>query len=457
MSATYIIRYKFLLLHSAVLMLLFSSCKKFTEIDPPKNRIVTTQVFSDDNSANAAISGIYYQLNSTSMAQGYMTVNAGLSADELNALSTSTDAQQLQNNVIQVNNGNVLSLWTGAYNVIAQANACLDGLNASVSLSAAKKSQFTGESKFLRAFCHFYLTNLFGDVPLVLTTDFNQTDTMQRTSQAKVYQQILQDLQDAQNALPESNPAGVVRVSKWAAAALLARANLYGQNWATAETLAGSVINAFGNQPLPDPNSVFLIGSAEAIWQLQPPSYASNPFEPNTIFSYGTLYYSVTDGLLNSFETGDLRRTAWLDSTYYNGALYYYPYKYKSSTYQSPSTEYYMILRLAEQYLIRAEAAAHQNKVSVAVQDINVIRTRAGLGGLSSGISQTDCLLAIEQERRVELFAEWGHRWLDLKRTGNAAAVLSPIKPAWISTGVLYPVPVSEIKLNPHLSQNVGY
>jgi hypothetical protein len=115
------------------------------------------------------------------------------------------------------------------------------------------------------------------------------------------------------------------------------------------------------------------------------------------------------------------------------------------------------VLRLAELFLIRAEANAQLNNVSNAVDDLNVLRTRAGLDLLPNSLSQQDCLNAVYQERRVELFAEWGHRWFDLKRTGQADAVLGTMKPAWKSSAVLYPIPFGEIQLNPLLTQNAGY
>jgi hypothetical protein len=88
--------------------------------------------------------------------------------------------------------------------------------------------------------------------------------------------------------------------------------------------------------------------------------------------------------------------------------------------------------------------------------DINVIRDRAGLSATTAQ-TREDLLNAIWQERRVELFIEWGHRWFDLKRTGQAGAMLSKIKQGWTDTDVLYPIPYSETQLNPNMSQNPGY
>jgi hypothetical protein len=91
------------------------------------------------------------------------------------------------------------------------------------------------------------------------------------------------------------------------------------------------------------------------------------------------------------------------------------------------------------------------------VADINIIRKRAGLPGLASTISSQLCLQAIEQERRTELFTEWGHRWIDLKRTNRADVVLSSKTSGWHPNDKLYPIPFTELETAPNLVQNPGY
>jgi hypothetical protein len=127
--------------------------------------------------------------------------------------------------------------------------------------------------------------------------------------------------------------------------------------------------------------------------------------------------FPVTDSLVNQFETGDLRKTDWLAFNVVGGKNIYYPFKYKSRVPTTPATDY-MMLRFAEMYLIRAEAAAQLNNLSGALTDVNTIRTRAGLGGSPANpTSQTAVLGAIMKERRTEMFTEWGNRWFDLNRT----------------------------------------
>jgi hypothetical protein len=130
-----------------------------------------------------------------------------------------------------------------------------------------------------------------------------------------------------------------------------------------------------------------------------------------------------------------------------------------------------MMLRLAEQYLIRSEARAKQGDVAGAVADLNVLRKRARatatlavpnpLPDLSSSITQDQALNAVLQENRVELFTEWGHRWLDLKRTQKVEEVMKVVTPlkggTWESSDQLYPIPSDDISRNVNLSQNPGY
>ena len=177
------------------------------------------------------------------------------------------------------------------------------------------------------------------------------------------------------------------------------------------------------------------------------------------------VYYYVSKELENDFEMEDQRKAAWFYRDSLQGKPVYQAYNYKTgqakSSITGTVTEYSVVLRLAEQYLIRAEAQALGNlSLNQAITDLNVIRKRAGLDNLPITLSKNEVTKAIEHEREIELFAEWGHRWFDLKRTGRAHDVLSAvqIKQPW--TGdyqLLYPIPRSEIITNQNLIQNPGY
>jgi len=157
------------------------------------------------------------------------------------------------------------------------------------------------------------------------------------------------------------------------------------------------------------------------------------------------------------FDAGDKRKTNWLGSNIIGGTTYYYPNKFKNNN-TTPITEYNVVFRLAEQYLIRAEARALQNtNLPGAVNDLNMIHTRAGLPAYPTSMSQADCLLAIQKERRLELFTEWGNRWFDLKRWGAIDSVLGAEKPGWKPYAALFPLPLDQVTYNVKLIQNTGY
>lgn len=442
----------------------FVSCDDFVDIEPSKTEILNEAVFSDLSSVKSALSGIYSNmLTGNGFASGAFNsyhLFGSLSADELiNYQDTNFDIST--NSLTPLSASIDGPLWRTAYRFIFASNAILEGLPNLSGVSQVELDQIEGEAKFIRAFCYFYLTNLYGDIPLHLTIDFLVTSTASRTPQAQVYDQIVSDLLDAQDLM--TNDAERVRPNKIAATALLARTYLYMANWTNAEAEATSVIGNAGYNLQSDLNLVFLASSTEAIWQLEPIEDGFNTNEGRFFILFrdptSTDGVELSTELLGAFETGDNRRVDWVTSFIVDTNEFFYSNKYKvqSGNIGGPDSEYSMVLRLAEQYLIRAEARAQQNNISGAQDDLNAIRNRAGLTDTTAN-TQAALLLAIEQERRIEFFFEWGHRWLDLKRTNRADAVLGPLKaPNWQSTDVLYPIPQEERLANPNITQNEGY
>ncbi|HVU56854.1 MAG TPA: RagB/SusD family nutrient uptake outer membrane protein [Puia sp.] len=454
-----------------------SACKKSVQIDPPVNMITTSQVFSTDAQANSAMAGIYSMMansNNLNVGDGAITMFTGMSSDELLPFLTSTFDQyiQFQTNTLLPSSSRLYNnYWVPAYSYIYNANAVIEGLTSSTSVHDSVKTELIGEAKFIRSFFYFYLTSLFGDIPLATSTNWAKTNLLSRTPSDQVYQFILSDLQDALPLLSaDFSKGGGERIfpTKWAVYSLLARTSLYMEHWQDAEDYATKVIEneALFSLPL-DLDQVFLMNSSEAIWQLK----QNNNYYPYnaTLEGFNMLPFDastpplayLTPQLLAAFDTVDQRRIKWINSTNYNGVDYYYPYKYKVgpslTAAGDPYTEYYMVLRLGELYLIRAEARAQQgNDLQGAAADLNAIRNRAGLLG-TDATSKDQLLAAIAHERQIELFAEWGHRWLDLKRTNQASIVLAPVKPQWNNHALLYPIPIQEIMTDPNLTQNPGY
>jgi hypothetical protein len=426
-------------------------------------------VFEDEATATASLIGIYSQMtNSAGFASGGLssiTLLSGRSADDFinysQGASSEFAANQLTENNSYVND----YLWKEGYSYIYDANAIMEGVSKSTKLAAPVKQQLIGEAKFLRAFCYFYLVNLFNDVPLITATDYRINSLAARAPSNRIYDQIVEDLSQAKDLLKEDYSASdgqKTRPNKLAAMALLARVYLFREEWDKAEMESTQVINANLNLES-DLDRVFLKNSDEAIWQLIPPKGSFATKEGSTfILTEIPAEVSLSTELMKSFEDNDLRKTQWTGSVDIEGSIFDFPLKYKVKYGEEELTEYSMVLRLAEQYLIRSEARAQQNNVTQAVQDLDRLRERAGLPLLEDvnpTIGQLDLLRAIAQERRIELFSEWGHRWFDLTRT-NQADIILPNKSgsSWQASDVLYPVPLKEIQNNSNLlPQNPGY
>ena len=449
-----------------ILLFTNTSCEDFVSIDPPTTEVVSETVYTSDGTAIAAMRGIYVEMITGGLASGNsfsVTNLVGLSSDDVLNFSADINRTEFNTNSLTTNNSSILGLWNEAYSLIYYSNSVLEGLENSPGVTQDTKNQLEGEAKFIRAFLHFNLVNMFGDVPVIGSTDFEANNVVARDPSPDVLLQVITDLQDAQNLLAEDYSFSAeerVQPNRWAATALLARAYLYNLDWANAETEAGKVIENTGLYALDSINGVFLANSPEAIWHLKPVSPGQNTNEGSVFINIEGSFprlQVLTDELINAFEPGDTRRLNWVDNNMVDGITYFHPYKYKINLPNQPLTEYSMVLRLAEQYLIRAEARAQQNNVSGAQADLNVIRNRAGLPNTSAN-DRSSLLLAIEQERRVELFTEWGHRWFDLKRTGRAEVILSPLAlKDWQDTDRLYPIPQAEREINSNLRQNDGY
>lgn len=478
-----------------LLVIQMTACKKLVNVDPPTTSTTGVSVYNSDATATAVMTGMYTVFaaagpNSVGQLSS-ITMTGALSSDELTLYSGVTALQQIAYFHNALTGTSSVSFgteyWSTLYKYIFQCNDAIQGLNASSSLTPSVKQQLLGEAKFMRATLFFYLVNLYGDVPLVITTDYKANSSLDRSTKAQVYQQIIADLKEAQGLLNSSYlDASLlktyperVRPTTWAATALLARVYLYygnltndGSQFTNAEVQASTLINNTGLFKLSSLANTFIkfsLGNNEAIWQLQPVNSTWNTEDaksfvvpatgPMTVSNIGIL---ASNYLLNSFEPGDNRKTNWIGSTTVSGTTYYFPAKYKINMPNQPVNEYLTVFRLGEQYLIRAEARAQLGE-SNTVNDLNAIRNRAGLPNYSGMTDKASLLAAILHERQVELFAEFGHRWLDLKRTGTADAVMgtggvcAAKGGTWSSNWALYPLPLTDLQLDANLKQNAGY
>ena len=438
------------------------SCEDFLEVDTPSYLLDGEALFHDPKTVEAAIVGIYAQLRSNILLTGEpqgLNVLMGTYTDELDYYSPyRLPEEDFNKNRILASNATVAEIWNGCYNQIYAANAILEGVTDSLYFTPEEIEHFQGEALFIRALLHFYLVNLYGEIPYITTTNYLVNKDVSRAPVNEVYLKVISDLENARLLLPELDPSGEkVRPNRIAATALLARVNLYAENWQAAADLSTIVIE---NTPWePNLENVFLKESVSTIWQFKPQSDQQNTLEAqNFLFDSGPPpERALTSVFMNAFEAGDLRREFWIGEVSDGVENWYHPFKYKLRIGDIGSAEYSKVIRLAEVYLIRAEAKAKIGDLPAAKADLDIIRQRAGLNPVSA-TSQQEILQAILQERRVEFFTEHGHRFFDLKRTDNLDAALGVFKSGWNSTDRLLPIPEKEILLNPNMQpQNPGY
>ena len=453
------------------LVLIFSimSCEDFVEVGVPAHKIASGSVFTNDETAISTLTGVYYELFNADFSGGWsysVTVLADLSADILQPINpeSTTYGELYQNNITPANAPN-LRLWSSAYNIIYMANAILEGLEGSNGLTMETSNRLEGGALFVRAFTYFHLVNIYGEVPLVLGTDYRINALIGSDGTGSVDSQIVSDLERAMDLMDTEYLDGErTHINKLTVTAFLARVHLYHENWARAEILSNEVISQTSVYTLLDDlDQVFLANSREAIWQLSPIGSGNSTTATNegqVFVATARTSIKLTEDFVGSMYANDRRTSHWIGHFTDQTGNFYFPYKYKDRSSNGNITEYSMVLRLAEQYLIRAEARAMQEKLPGAIADVDRIRTRAGLEPIADtdpGIDREALLDLIMEERKKELFAEWGHRWLDLKRTGRATEVLGAIKPLWQDTDLLYPIPEEERMKNPNLDQNDGY
>ncbi|SDL75127.1 SusD family protein [Pedobacter sp. ok626] len=445
-------RYFILTILGFLSLVLVTSCDKLVDTGSPERTLDPKAVYSDSVSVDAALVGLYSMMyNATAIGAPYGGgigyLNA-LYADEL----VSTTSNSFESNSLLTSDANVSTLWSVSYAAIFRTNTVIEGLSESSNLSTAFKMKAMGEAKFLRAFSHFHLLNMFGHIPIIDTTDPTISALKKQSAPDEVYQFILNDLKEAVAGMSFNYPGGErIRVNKYAAIAMLAKVYLYLGDWQNAELQSAILLADKKTFQMVEPAKAFLTASTEAIWQFD--SRAKGYASIATTFVTGANArprYTIRDILYNAFETKDLRRSNWISMS----AGYPYPGKYKST---KNNLEYDAVLRLGEMYLIHAEACVQQGKVQVAQDDLNVVRDRANATRLTT-LDKDLLIAAVAKERQLELFTEWGNRFYDLKRRGKIDLVLSAVKPGvWKTDAALFPIPVVEMSKNGNLIQNKGY
>jgi hypothetical protein len=431
-------------------ILILAGCRKYLTLDPYQ-QVSDDEAITDAGSARAAITGAYdkvqnyYQLNYPVL--GYLTGD--------NVIFNGTLNQYLQLNQRALSSDNVIitEAWTQIYAAINSANSVIAAVPAldDPSLPETEKKQITGEAYFIRALAYFDLARGWGGVQLQLkpTTVPAALKGVKRSTLSATYDQVLTDLVQAESLLPDGITRN--RAVKNTAIALRARLHLYREEWGEAETDASKIITnsnytliapykSFFTPPFLTKESIFEISysvaDANNQWNNWYPSQLGGQFtlQPSPAFITKINAGGNRNSLVATVSIGNVN--------YVYGNLYF-----RSAAKDDPA----YVIRIAELYLIRAEARAQLENISGAQDDLNAVRSRAGLQATAADTKES-LLLAIEDENSLE-FAFEAHRWFDLVRTKRAGTVLGLTdERKW-----LFPIPFNDKAADPDLEQNPSY
>ncbi len=437
-----------------VAMLLMIACDDQLDIQPQQSIDESTALSTAQN-VKAALIGAYDGLADNDVWGGGQHLSE-LFADDGEQIWAGSfeEPEQIFNKSILVQNLDVERFWIESYETINRANNVLSGLSV---LDPSEVDAVEGAAKFIRAAVYFDLVNLFGKtwidgdpntnlaVPLVTTPTgvIDASSSVSRNTVAEIYAQILSDLSDARNKLPEANGN---LANTYVASALLSRVYLMQEDFPAALSEADRVIESGSFELLESYSAIFNQSgnTDEDIFTIEVTAQDGlNDF--NLFYSAQELGgrgdIDITEDHLAEYEAGDARRELfyvddlgiprtgkWLDNASQDGNI--------------------NIFRLAEMYLTRAEARFRGGDSSGAAEDLNLVRTRVGLPAIDAASLSLEAIL---QERKLELMFE-GHRFRDVKRTQSTIGGLS-----FDSERLVYPIPQRELDANSNLTQNPGY
>ena len=436
------------------LALTVTSCNKVLDVDPTAS--VSSDVsLKDSTGVERAIIGSYSGLQAVGLYGRNAAIISDLAADNLVWTGTTQDYGQIPNKPIPADNAVTDGMWSASYDVINRVNNIIYKLPTISYKSENGKKAVNGEALFMRALMHYYLASYFGGVPLRLTptVDLSNID-IEKSSKTDIYTSVINDLESAIELLPDVTIIG--RADHNSAKALLARVYLahYHESGtaSSAEKAIEIATNLISNNSLslaPNYNSLFepTINSQESLFEVV---YDIQNFNRLAQYYYtrdlnGRYEIAPSASLIAAYDVADARLASTIRFDEKNN-----PYGAKYNDVSGGVDRVYVV-RLAEMYLIRAEALAYTNGDIAAIQaDINAIRNRAGLTNTTAA-DHAALKLAIEQERRIE-FAFEGQRWQDLVRTKRAVSLLG-IDEKY----TLFPIPLSEMQTNKKMLQNPGY
>lgn len=451
------------------LLTLVAACD-FLDVDPI-TQIPAEDAFTDEKGVMAALNGAYDELQSAAIAQDVI-VFGDMAADNLIHIGTKKEYRQISDQQIFTENAYISGMWNSAYRGINKVNNILAGIDNVTGMLPEDKDNVIAQCHFLRAFHYFNLVKYFGGVPLKTAPTRSQSPeelNVARESVTTIYNFIIEELTNAATILGGTGRTSSVYADEGAVMALLARVYLYTGNYSEAQLAAENVLN-LGYELVEGTAFATLydegVSNDEIIFEID----FANDNETNEMADWflpdGRFEVAAwndpgkTGSIAEAFSDNDYRKTASVGSTDINGSLDYYCNKYLDYNEDSDNI---IVLRLAEMYLIAAEAHNELGYLTYnggadppsAFLYLNTIRQRANLPELTSADlpDQASFRLAIEEERRLELAFE-GHRYFDLVRTGRADDVIPSLGPLTGVNNYLFPLPRAEVDANEAIEEN---
>lgn len=445
-----------LIILTMISTLFLGSCEELLEPQPVA-LLIDNLALNEAKDVPSVRVGLYASFRSIASPK----VLAGdFTADMLIHNGTFSQYREMSNKEITPSNATVAALWGNIYGTVYVANFILEKLPDLSGVEKSIREQVLAEAHLLRGYAYFVGITSFGKMPLVTTTDITINKNIARSGIEEVKKLILDDYNYALNYLPETS-INAAFASKDAARAAFARFYLYSGQWDKAELYADAVIKG-ENYRLEDDflKVVFTDFTSEAILEVGY-SAADDPGTSST--GLNNLFLGRREIIpsneaiftLSSDESGDRFYCISFSFDNLNGTDNGWSVaKYGTADEDNNNI---IVFRLAEMYLIRAEARVEQNNLIGAEEDINVLRTRAQAPAVTA-ISQAQMREVIEKERLYELAYE-GHRWYDLIRTGRAPVIMPAFSANWKDYYNVWPVPQREMQINPGLvgDQNPGY
>lgn len=502
-------------------IIILNGCDKFLEEDL-KDQIATNNFFNNDTEVILASNGLYRILNRTGLYNTRGLQNYYENGTDEVGPSRNVNGQ-IYNYLIAEGVADGGGTWASCYEMIRNASLFIENVDGNEKLSDGIRNQVLGEALFMRALAYFHLTNLWGDVPYFRTLlPLEELGSLERFSKVDIRNDMKNDLARAITLLPTSysgNDLG--RATKWAAAALKAKFHLYDREWQMAKNECDFIIDNSPHRLLADFASVFnqtdltnqfndeqifvVDFTTDGIFSEsstqrtddynprlrdEPINRGSRPGGPGTPTNWELLFADLQDldqdmtgfgwsiplpelADKSNWDAADLRYDATIVKEYLGYTLSF-PYFRKNWNLNNSSprqnhNENYVVFRLADIYLMAAEAENEINGPNNAYPYVNKVRERAFNPDKPwSGLSQSEFREAMYDERKFELCTE-GHRKMDLIRWGILVDVIRNTQQRpWNNPAdniqpyhVLLPIPQDEILLNPNLlntdPSNNGY